>query len=108
MSAAAASGEEPFDDDEWRALAAGDVNVQNRVRARLSPELRIKFEASLPSAELAAIAEEETFLRLFRFFTGGRQLSDAATLVAFVNSISGHVMQEFLRAQNFKASEESR
>jgi hypothetical protein len=104
MSAIAASGEEPFDDDEWRALAAGDVKVQNRVVARFSPELRAKFEASLPSVELATNAEKETFLRLFRFFTGGRQLSEDATLVAFVNIISGHVMQEILRAQNFSSA----
>jgi hypothetical protein len=38
-------------------------------------------------------AEEETFRRVFRFMTSGRQIPDEATLVLFIDGISGEILR---------------
>lgn len=99
MPVVTASGEVPFDDDDWRGLARGEGDAQNRLIARFSPELHLKFEANIHSAELRATAEEETFRRVFSFFLSGRECSDEASLAEFINGISRNVMMEFQRAE---------
>lgn len=106
MRVVTASGELPFDDDEWDALARGDAEAQNRLIARLAPKMRVKLEAAIRSPELVDAAQEETFCRIFRFLQGGHGHRDEASLLLLLDNISGHVVSEFQRAYAFPQSAE--
>jgi hypothetical protein len=99
MPVLTASGEPPFDDDEWDALARGDAEAQNRLIARLAPKMRVKFEAGIHSPDLVVDAQDETFRRIFAFLQGGHGHRDEASLLLLIDTASGHVIKEFQRAE---------
>jgi hypothetical protein len=93
------SGEPPFGDDEWDALARGDAEAQNRLIAHLAPKMRAKFEAGIHSRDLAVDAQHETFRRIFAFLQGGHGHQDEASLLLLIDTASSHVIKEVQRAE---------
>jgi len=87
-----------FDEQFLRALASRDADAENFLVEHFSRPVRLKLRARLRSPELVQDACQETFLRVFRYFSSGKTLDNPASLPGFIHSVCHNISLEFLRS----------
>ncbi len=92
------AGEVLFDERFLNSLTNQDTDAEARLIDHFSRPVRLKLRARLRSPELAEDAFQETFLRIFRYFRGGKTLDNPSSLPGFVHSVCHNVALELLRA----------
>jgi len=88
-----------FDREYVELLRANDVRVQHHFATYFRDLLIIKLRRRVPSAEVADDLIQETFLRVLTAIRSGG-LRNAASLGAFVNSVSNNVLREYYRSES--------
>jgi RNA polymerase sigma-70 factor (ECF subfamily) len=87
-----------FDQNYLCALARRDAEAENFLIAHFTRPIQLKLRARLRSAELVQDAQQETFLRVLRYFHSGKVLDNPASLPGFVHAVCHNVALEFLRS----------
>jgi RNA polymerase sigma-70 factor (ECF subfamily) len=87
-----------FDENYLQALARRDADAENFLVAHFSRPVRTKLRVRLRSVDLIQDAQQETFLRVLRYFHQGKTLDNPGSLPGFVHSVCHRVALEFLRS----------
>lgn len=86
-----------FDENYLRALRDRDPDVENHLVAHFSRPVQVKLRVRLRSPDLIQDAQQETFLRVIRYFRDGKTLENPGALPGFIHSVCNNVALEFLR-----------
>ena len=87
-----------FDESYLAALRARNPDVENHLISSFSTPVRLKLRARLRSPELVEDAFQETFLRVFSHFRGGKTLNNPGSLPGFVHGMCHNIAMELLRS----------
>jgi RNA polymerase sigma-70 factor (ECF subfamily) len=87
-----------FDDNYLCALRDRNPDAENFLISHFSRPVQLKLRARLRSPDLVQDADQETFLRVLKYFRSGKTLDNPASLPGFVHSVCHNISLEFLRA----------
>lgn len=89
-----------FNENYLQALQRQDPRIENDLVSAFSRAIKVKLRAHLRSPEAVEDAYQEALLRVFTYFRIGKTLRTAASLPAFIHSVSGNVALEMVRAHS--------
>jgi RNA polymerase sigma-70 factor, ECF subfamily len=87
-----------FDENYLQALARRDPEAEGFLVAHFSRPIQMKLRVRLRSNDLVQDAQQETFLRILRYFNSGKTLDNPAALPGFVYTVCHNVALEFQRS----------